>query len=112
MTKIRQKIIETIADFDDEIADLYLNDNYVPSYKLKDAIRRLTLGENQKIAPVLMGSSFKNKGVQPILNSVVDYLPSPLDRPPVKSSVSDQAPRVAEKQAPFTGYVFKVLYDL
>ena len=73
----REKLLETLADVDDEIAEIFLGDGDFTVAQLKAAIRRATIAD--KINPVLTGSAFKNKGVQPMLDAVVDYLPSPLD---------------------------------
>ena len=73
----REKLLETLSDVDDDIAEAYLGDEELPVATLKAAIRRATLAGT--INPVLTGSAFKNKGVQPMLDAVIDYLPSPLD---------------------------------
>src|SRR5919197_1584633 len=73
----REKLIETLADVDDELAEAYLGDEELTVDMIKAAIRRATLAD--LINPVLTGSAFKNKGVQPMLDAVVDYLPSQLD---------------------------------
>jgi len=77
----REKLIETLADFDDKLADKYLSGEALSAADLKASIRAATLA--LKITPVLCGSAFKNKGVQPMLDAVVAYLPSPLDRPEI-----------------------------
>ncbi|RYE76978.1 MAG: GTP-binding protein, partial [Myxococcales bacterium] len=110
----REKLIETLAEADDEIMEAYLEDGDtfdVPT--LKAAIRRATLAD--KLNPVLTGTAFKNKGVQPLLDAVVDYLPSPLD---VESIVGhdpkDEEVEVTRKpaeDAPFSGLVFKIASD-
>ena len=71
----------------------------------------MTSKQKHNITPVLLGSSFKNKGVQPILDSVISYLPSPLQRDPVSSCDPEEVPRQPNKTEPLTGYVFKVLFD-
>ncbi len=76
--KAREKLIETLADYDDALADKYLSGDPLSEQDLKLSIRKSTLA--LKITPVLCGSAFKNKGVQPLLDAVVDYLPTPLDR--------------------------------
>ena len=79
----REDLITTAAEFDEELMDLYLEGEEIPEDKLKAAIRRGTI--DVKITPVFCGTSFKNKGVQPVLDAIIDYLPSPLDLPPVKA---------------------------
>ena len=76
--KAREKLIETLADYDDALADKYLSGETLTPQDLKASIRRSTLA--LKLTPVLCGSAFKNKGVQPLLDAVIDYLPTPLDR--------------------------------
>jgi elongation factor G len=83
----REKLIETLADIDDEIAEAYLGDEELTVERLKAAIRRATIAD--RINPVLTGSAFKNKGVQPLLDAVVDYLPSPLDVGEVHGTLQD-----------------------
>lgn len=78
----RIKIIETACDFDDAMADAYLNGQEVPIETVKSALRKGVLA--QKVVPVFCGTAFKNKGVQLLLDAVVDYLPSPLEVPPVE----------------------------
>jgi elongation factor G len=76
--KYREKLIETLADYDDALADKYLSGETLSPQDLKNSIRKSTL--TLKITPIFCGSAFKNKGVQPLLDAVIDYLPSPLDR--------------------------------
>src|ERR671937_2297110 len=78
----RTHLIEAIADYDDELMEAYLSDEPIDVDRLKAAIRKATL--DISMTPVLCGSSFKNKGVQPLLDAVIDYLPSPLDVPPIE----------------------------
>ena len=77
--KLRDQLLEQVVEFEDEIMEMYLKDIPLEVHHIKKAIRKGTL--DQKIFPVLCGSAFKNKGVQPLLDAVVDYLPNPLDRP-------------------------------
>ena len=76
--KAREELIETLADFDDPLAEKYLNGDELSSQEIKSVIRRITIKEF--FVPVLCGSAFKNKGIQPLIDAVVDYLPSPVDR--------------------------------
>jgi elongation factor G len=112
----RTHLIEAIADYDDALMEAYLAEEVIDVKRLKAAIRQATL--DISITPVLCGSSFKNKGVQPLLDAVLDYLPSPLDVPPVEGlePVRGQdegrpATREASDDAPFSALAFKVMSD-
>jgi len=78
----REKMIENLADVDDELADKYLDGEEITIAEIKRALRKATI--SLKIAPVLCGAALRNKGIQPLLDAVLDYLPSPEDIPPVK----------------------------
>jgi elongation factor G len=111
-TEWREKMLETLSDVDDEIAEAYLDGQDIPVATLKSAIRRATLAD--KLNPVLTGSAFKNKGVQPMLDAVVDYLPSPLDVDHVTGTLMDgvtEAQRKADESEPLSGLAFKVATD-
>jgi elongation factor G len=107
------QLIDKIAEFDDELTETYLEDEESVTPKMiRRALRRGTL-ENA-ITPVLLGSAFKNKGVQPLLDAVVDYLPSPLDVPPVQGvdpRDEHELTREASPEEPFTALAFKVMSD-
>ncbi|MCD6093399.1 MAG: elongation factor G [Candidatus Omnitrophica bacterium] len=108
----RERLIEKLGEKDEEILSAYVHSEEVSEEKLKAVIRRLTI-EN-KIVPVLCGSSLKNKGVQLLLNAVVDYLPSPLDIPPVEGinpKSSKEEKRLVSDKEPFTALVFKISSD-
>jgi elongation factor G len=112
----RTHLIEAIADYDDELAEAYLAEEVIDVARLKAAIRKATL--DISMTPVLCGSSFKNKGVQPLLDAVLDYLPSPLDVPPVEGlepvrgeEEGRPATREASDDAPFSALAFKVMSD-
>jgi elongation factor G len=108
----REKLIETLADVDDDIAEAYLGDEELTVDMLKAAIRRATLAD--KINPVLTGSAFKNKGVQPMLDAVVDYLPSPLDVGHVAGTLQDgetPAERNPDVSEPLSALAFKIATD-
>jgi elongation factor G len=111
----REHLLNEVSDFDDELVELILEDAEVPKEKLISAIRQATL--EMKITPVLCGSSFKNKGVQPLLDAVIDYLPSPLDVPPirgvetVKGGEDVEAVRHADDSEPFSALAFKIMAD-
>ncbi|HUZ83713.1 MAG TPA: elongation factor G [Gaiellales bacterium] len=108
----RRDLIEAVADHDEEIMLAFLEDEPVGEEQLRAAIRRATL--DLSITPVLLGSAFKNKGVQPLLNAVIDYLPSPLDVPPLTGIVpgrDTEVERPADLAAPFSALAFKVMSD-
>ena len=106
-------LIDAIAEHDDELMETYLEDeSAVTSEMIRRALRAGTLAD--AITPVLLGSAFKNKGVQPLLDAVVDYLPSPLDVPAVQGTdpkTEDEITRPASEDAPFSALVFKVMSD-
>jgi elongation factor G len=106
------KLLETLADCDESIMEKYLEGKEISESELRRAIRNAALAI--KIVPVLCGSAFRNKGVQPLLDAVVDYLPSPLDIPPVKGiNPNSQAveERPARDDAPFSALAFKIMTD-
>jgi elongation factor G len=112
----RTHLIEAIADYDDALMEAYLNEETIEVARLKAAIRKATL--DISMTPVLCGSSFKNKGVQPLLDAVLDYLPSPLDVPPVEGiepvkgeEEGRPATRPASDDEPFSALAFKVMSD-
>jgi elongation factor G len=113
----REHLLEEISHYDDELLEMILEEVEIPVARLKAAIRKATL--QLKLTPVLCGSSFKNKGVQPLLDAVIDYLPSPLDVPPVeglepdKSSDNGGSPahRDASDDDPFSALAFKIMAD-
>lgn len=110
--KERDRMVELLADRDDRIAELYLTGEPVREDLLRKEIRRATLSFD--LVPVLCGSALKNKGVQPLLDAIVDYLPSPLDIPPVRGRVpgTDQwEERPADDRAPLAALAFKVAMD-
>src|SRR5690348_15320404 len=107
----REKMIETLADHDEKIMEMFLEGKQEPSPEhLRKAIRIATL--NIEAVPVLMGSAFRNKGVQPMLDAVVDYLPSPADVPPVVGKVGDKMEeRWPRDDSPFAAIAFKIMTD-
>ena len=108
----REKMVESIAEQHDELLEKYLSGATLEIGELKAALREATIA--QKITPVLCGSAFKNKGVQPLLDAVVDYLPSPNDIPPVKGINPDDesfTERKADDNEPFAALVFKIMTD-
>ncbi|HYC90166.1 MAG TPA: elongation factor G [Thermoanaerobaculia bacterium] len=108
----REKMVESIAESHDELLEKYLGGETLEIGELKAALRDATI--HQKITPVLCGTAFKNKGVQPLLDAVVDYLPSPVDIPPVKGINPDDESfmeRKADDNEPFSALVFKIMTD-
>jgi len=108
----REKMLEAVADVDEEIMMKYLEGEEITEEEIKKALREGTIG--LKFFPMLCGSAFKNKGVQPLLDAVVDYLPSPLDIPPVKGinpKTGEEEERPASYDAPFSALAFKILSD-
>ncbi|MGA2757992.1 MAG: elongation factor G [Solirubrobacteraceae bacterium] len=112
----REHLLEEVSHFDDELVELILEEAEIPEALLKAAIRKATLAI--AFTPVLCGSSFKNKGVQPLLDAVVDYLPSPLDVPPVHGiepvrgePEGRDATRSADESQPFAALAFKIMAD-
>jgi elongation factor G len=106
----REKMIETLADHDERIMEMFLEGKEPAPEQIRAAIRAATL--NIAVVPVLMGSAFRNKGVQPMLDAVVHYLPSPLDVPPVMGKVGDKLEeRWPRDDAPFSALAFKIMTD-
>ncbi len=109
-----QILVETVVENDDqdELMHKYIEGETIGEPELKAALRRATL--KMKVFPVICGTAFKNKGIQPMLDAVVDYLPSPLDVPPVKGLNPDtgaEEERAAEDKAPFSALAFKIMSD-
>jgi elongation factor G len=113
----REHLLEEVSHYDDELLEMILEEVEIPVARLKAAIRKATL--EIQLTPVLCGSSFKNKGVQPLLDAVIDYLPSPLDVPPVEGVEPDKssdnggvpAHRDASDDDPFAALAFKIMAD-
>jgi elongation factor G len=108
----REKLIETAVEQDDEVMEAYLEGNIPDAATLKRLIRKGTM--ERAFVPVLCGSAFKNKGVQPLLDAVVDYMPSPLDVPAIKGVLPDsdeEAERPSSDDAPFSALAFKIMND-
>lgn len=108
----RQKMLDNIADVDDDIMMMVLEEEEIPTDMIKEAIRKGTL-EN-KIVPVVCGTSYRNKGVQKLLDAVVDYMPSPLDIPAIKGvnpETDEEDERPADDDAPFSSLAFKIMTD-
>lgn len=109
--KTKEKVIEKLSEIDDKILDKYINNEKIPVEDLKAAIRRVII-QNEATA-VLCGSAFRNKGVQPLLDAIVNYLPSPIDIPPVKgvNLQGRECYRRASDTEPFCALVFKIMSD-
>ncbi len=107
----RNEMLEVLSEVDEGIMERYLADEPVEDTLIKSALRRGTIG--LEIVPVLCGSAFKNKGIQPLLNAVVDFLPSPLDVPPVQGldAKDNVVERPAADDAPLAALAFKLLSD-
>ena len=108
----RVKVVEAACDFDDALAEKFLNEEEISVAEIKAGLRKGVL--QQKIVPAFCGSAFKNKGVQLLLDGVIDYLPSPLDVPPVKGVLPDTEQEVeikADPQGDFYALVFKIMTD-
>jgi len=106
----RDKMIETLADHDEHLMELYLEGKSPEPERIRAAIRAATL--KMAITPVLLGSAFRNKGVQPMLDAVVEYLPSPVDLPAVKGEFEGKAlEREPRDDAPFSALAFKIMTD-
>ncbi len=111
----RERLLDEISHFDDALTELILDEQEIPVAQLKAALRKATLAN--ALTPVLCGSSFKNKGVQPLLDAVIDYLPSPLDVPPVaglepvRGEEDRPAVRKADDSEPFAALVHKIMAD-
>jgi elongation factor G len=113
----REHMLEELSKYDDELLEMILEEQDIPAARIKQAIRKVTL--EIRLTPVLCGSSFKNKGVQPLLDAVIDYLPSPLDVPPVQGiepvkgseDGGQPAERHASDEEPFSALAFKIMAD-
>jgi elongation factor G len=108
----REKLIEAVAELDEELMEKYLGGEELTNEEIKAAIRKGTI--NVEFFPVLCGSAFKNKGVQKMLDAVIDYLPSPVDIPPIKGTVPDteeEVTRPSSDDEPFSALAFKVMTD-
>ncbi|MGI6012913.1 MAG: elongation factor G [Oscillospiraceae bacterium] len=108
----RAKLLEAVSDFDDEIMEKYLEGEEISEESIRAAIRKATVAV--KMMPVVCGTSHKNKGVQKLLDAIVDYMPSPLDVPAIvgtKPGTEEEESRHADDKAPFSALAFKVMTD-
>ncbi len=110
--KAREEMVETVAETDDGLLEKYLSGEEITNDELRAAIRQATV--TNRLQPVLCGSAFKNKGVQPLLDAVIDFLPSPLDVPAMEGTNPDngqQETRESSDEGPFSALVFKIMTD-
>ncbi|MDR0916319.1 MAG: elongation factor G [Oscillospiraceae bacterium] len=107
----REKLINAVSDFDDGIADMFLEGEEIPAERIRAAIRKATVAN--EMVPVTCGTSYRNKGVQKLLDSIVDYMPSPLDVPAITGTTpdGDEAVRPSDDTAPFSALAFKIATD-
>ena len=107
----REKLVEMICEHDDALLEKYIHGEEISEAELRASLRKSTI--KMTLVPVICGTAFKNKGVQPLLDAVVDYLPSPLDIPPVEGVSLDNEPvtRKADDKEPFSALVFKIMSD-
>ncbi len=108
----RQELLDVLTNFDDLLTEKYLGEEEITVDDLRRALRSATIAN--QIVPVLCGSAFKNKGVQPMLDAVVDFLPSPVDIPPTKGmdlKGIEELERVADDKEPFSALAFKIMSD-
>ncbi len=111
-TKYRTKMLEAVSDVDDKLLEKYLEGKEISEVEIKDVLRKATI--DLKIVPVLCGSSFKNKGVQKLLDSVVDFLPSPIDTVALEAhhiGLNDSVTRKIDENEKFTSLAFKIMND-
>ena len=112
IAELREKIVEAASEFDDALADKYLEGADISNEEIKLALRKGVL--KREVFPAFCGTAFKNKGVQPMLDAVIDYLPSPLDVPPVVGIIprtETEVTRHPDPKEPFTGLAFKIMTD-
>nr|WP_326186271.1 elongation factor G [uncultured Oscillibacter sp.] len=107
-----EKLMDAVSMFDDEIMEAYLGGEEVPQDKIRAAIRKATIAN--EMVPVTCGTSYKNKGVQKMLDAIVDYMPSPVDIPPIKGvnpKTEEEEERPSDDNAPFSALAFKIMTD-
>lgn len=110
--KYRQILLEAVAESDDDLMEKYLEGEDLTEEEIKGAIRKMTC--QCKLFPVTCGSSYKNKGVQPLLDAIIDYMPSPVDVPPIKGTnpeTGEEEERPSDDNAPFAALAFKIATD-
>ncbi|GAB1476176.1 elongation factor G [Bacillota bacterium] len=110
--KYRHALTEAVAEADEEVMVKYLEGEELTKQEIKDSIRKMTIAGT--LVPVVCGSSYKNKGVQPLLDAIVDYMPSPIDIPPIKGwllNTEKEAERISGDDEPFSALAFKIMAD-
>jgi len=108
----RTRLIESLAELDDDLMEKYLNGEEIPEGEMKEVLRKATL--SMKAVPVLCGAALRNQGIQPLIDAIVDYLPSPLDIPSIEGThpkTGETLKRNADDQSPFAALAFKVIMD-
>ncbi len=106
----REKLLETLADICDDLAEKFLEGHEIPVKDIKNLIRKGTLALD--FTPVFCGSAYRNKGIQPLLDGIIDYLPSPLDVPPIQGETKNgMESRASSFEEPFSGLAFKIMSD-
>ncbi len=106
----RQQLVESVCELDDELLESYLEgDTDIPSDRIQKTIRKGTI--DLKITPVLLGAAFKNKGIQQLLDAVVEFLPSPMDVPPIEGKDAQGQPLLRAVDGPFSALAFKIMND-
>jgi len=109
----REKMLEAVAEFDDHLLERFLHEEPIDPKDVIAAVRKATVAS--KMVPVLCGSSYRNKGIQKLLDSIVDFLPSPLDKPPVRGHAVDNTEKIIERKAssdePTAALAFKIMTD-
>ena len=107
-----QAILEAVADVDDSLMEKFLMEEEISIDEIKKAIRAATIAN--KMVPVICGTSYRNKGVQKLLDAVIDYMPSPVDIPPIKGvnpKTDEPTERKASDEEPFSALAFKIMTD-
>lgn len=107
-----RELVEAVVETDDELMEKYLMGEEPTVEELKKAIRKATI--NNKIVPVVCGTSYRNKGVQKLLDAIIDYMPSPVDIPPIKGvnpETGEEDHRKADDNEPFSALAFKIMTD-
>ena len=108
----REKLLDAVSMFDDEIMEMYLEGQEIPTQKIRDAIRKATCAV--EMVPVVCGSSYRNKGVQKLLDAIVDYMPAPTDVPAIKGvnpKTDEEEERRSSDEEPFAALAFKIMTD-
>jgi elongation factor G len=112
VSSYRSKLIESIAELDEPLTEKYVNGEEISESEMKAALRRATI--SMKAVPVLCGAALRNQGIQPLIDAIVDYLPSPLDIPPIEGTnpiTGEKEKRMAKDEESFAALAFKVMMD-